>query len=121
MIGDCEAWRREAPRVKEHPEDADFEEFSNAFLAHIAVCERCQRDREEYYERCGAIGRLSAEVARDMRADGWDAPIDEPTIHFVATHVLRVAERWKIVKVDESMLEVRSEGARRRASAVEKA
>lgn len=125
MIGDCEVWNREAPRAKENPEEEDIEEFANALFAHVAVCERCRRDLDEHEKRGGTIGGVScafmgefaAEVAREMRAGGWDAVIEESTVHFVAAHVLMVAERWKIIKFNESMLAVRSEAAKRNQGA----
>jgi len=119
MIGDCEAWRREAPQAKAHPDETDIEEYAKALFNHIAVCERCQRDREEHTKRMGTIGgvscaflaELTSEIAREMRINGWDSEISESTIQFVAGHTLMVAERWKIIKFNESMLAVRSEAA----------
>lgn len=121
MITDCKTWNLERPPSKDNPSEDDLIEFYAAMRAHIAVCERCQRDEKLDKERYGSmidasgalVCDLVEDVIREMRTTGLDVR-DGPIVHFAVTHTLMVAERWKIIKFDESMLAVRNEASMKR-------
>lgn len=123
-MGSCEAWEREAPARKEKPTDDDIEEFAQAFFAHKAVCAVCRKQFDEIGENLGSIGKapvslvmdLADEVVKEMNndQDGLGGLVDRSIVHLIALHVFAVAERWKIIKFNESMMAVRAEASQRK-------